>query len=1015
MPKPLKLNFIDGTLEESGVNDIIDIGALTAVLPATEAFVIDGASNPRAITLGATRHEHRAGMAGTRAQQINLYPAGYDDTSSHIVYINLEGSSSNIHAHGPHVTADIEGATSAEIDYFKASYTGEKGAGITLHALHVEPGIAPVMQHTGVLGVADTAFIYDGTYTDISSDLSSDLSNVQLFVSDGDILYVGHTTTFNMIDCRFSTFASSPGIKPTFTYWNGSAWTAIGVSDGSNGMRVNGALHFTAPGDWSTTTVNAVSKYWFRITRTANNLSTPPTEEKFLILGTVNYGWDENADVTVNTVNGNTITTGTGVLTLGAGKTLTASNTITLTATDGSTLAIGAGGILGSAAYTASGDYATAVHTHTGTYQPLATVLSNTTASFTTAQESKLSGIADNANNYTHPNHTGDVTSTGDGAQVIANNAVTYAKMQNVSTTDKLLGRQTAGAGTVEEISCTAYARTLLDDTTASAARATLGAEAYNTNLAGIDQALSTAASPTWSGLDVRDSTNHPLTEGNANVFIATTDAQAIDKGGTLALGGVATGTSTVPFVYLHGKKETGTDADEAGYFIIGIRTSGAVTERFRISSDGSVTCDGRDIGQDGSTLDNLATTIGLSALTSGEVNQLKAIDTTTISAAQWGYVGGADQPLKTTDSPTLGGLTIDVGTAQYTFGIDVHADASLYNSLSMNNVHTDAGRIGLAGGGYGGGAVDDNLYVDAKKHVNIRNAGTIIASFKSDGRFRVGADAAANAACDINLASNVLALRVDRPSSTASDVIADFVSDVTATNTTKCVIRADGDLENVNGSYGSYSDVKLKTNIHDATPKLDKLLKVIIRGYALKENPTVKHIGVIAQELEQLFPGLIKESPDYETLPDPDWVPKPAQYVESQIVDTTVREVEYTEVEQENGRWVRRIKSKTVKTRTPRTETVPVFEIDAEGNETETTGEVPVMEQVLVQPAQTEADRPTITRPTGTVTKAVKYSIFTPILIKSLQELSIQIAQMKRTFDRRISKLEENAEFSSR
>lgn len=46
----------------------------------------------------------------------------------------------------------------------------------------------------------------------------------------------------------------------------------------------------------------------------------------------------------VSKINGNTITTGTGVLTLGTGKTLTASNTLTLTATDGSTAAFGAGG-----------------------------------------------------------------------------------------------------------------------------------------------------------------------------------------------------------------------------------------------------------------------------------------------------------------------------------------------------------------------------------------------------------------------------------------------------------------------------------------------------------------------------------------------------------------------------------------------------------------------------------------------------------------------------------------------
>jgi len=65
-------------------------------------------------------------------------------------------------------------------------------------------------------------------------------------------------------------------------------------------------------------------------------------------------------------------------------------------------------------------------------------------------------------NNYTHPNHSGDVTSIADGAQTIANDAVTYAKMQNITTTNRLLGRDTAGAGIIEEISPTAI-RTMIN------------------------------------------------------------------------------------------------------------------------------------------------------------------------------------------------------------------------------------------------------------------------------------------------------------------------------------------------------------------------------------------------------------------------------------------------------------------------------------------------------------------------------------------------------------------------
>jgi len=70
----------------------------------------------------------------------------------------------------------------------------------------------------------------------------------------------------------------------------------------------------------------------------------------------------------------------------------------------------------------------------------------------------------------------GDITVSGSGATwTIDNGVVTYAKMQDVSATDKLLGRSSSGAGDVEEIACTAAGRNLLDDADASAQRTTLG------------------------------------------------------------------------------------------------------------------------------------------------------------------------------------------------------------------------------------------------------------------------------------------------------------------------------------------------------------------------------------------------------------------------------------------------------------------------------------------------------------------------------------------------------------
>lgn len=56
-----------------------------------------------------------------------------------------------------------------------------------------------------------------------------------------------------------------------------------------------------------------------------------------------------------------------------------------------------------------------------------------------------------------------------------SNDTVTYAKIQNVSATDKVLGRSSSGAGDIEEIPCTAAGRALIDDADAAAQRTTLG------------------------------------------------------------------------------------------------------------------------------------------------------------------------------------------------------------------------------------------------------------------------------------------------------------------------------------------------------------------------------------------------------------------------------------------------------------------------------------------------------------------------------------------------------------
>ena len=84
-----------------------------------------------------------------------------------------------------------------------------------------------------------------------------------------------------------------------------------------------------------------------------------------------------------------------------------------------------------------------------------------------------------------------------------------------------------------------------------------------------------------------------------------------------------------------------------------------------------------------------------------------------------------------------------------------------------------------------------------------------------------------------------------------------------------KFIVYSNGNVQNTNNSYGAISDAKLKENIEDASPKLDDLMKVKVRNYNLIGDDK-KQIGVIAQELEEVFPAMIDESEDYEEVEVP-------------------------------------------------------------------------------------------------------------------------------------------------
>ena len=83
-----------------------------------------------------------------------------------------------------------------------------------------------------------------------------------------------------------------------------------------------------------------------------------------------------------------------------------------------------------------------------------------------------------------------------------------------------------------------------------------------------------------------------------------------------------------------------------------------------------------------------------------------------------------------------------------------------------------------------------------------------------------------------------------------------------------KLTIYSNGNVVNVNNSYGAISDIKLKENIVDAASQWNDIKALTVRKYSMKADnlDAPNMLGVIAQEVEEAgMGGLVFESPDID------------------------------------------------------------------------------------------------------------------------------------------------------
>jgi hypothetical protein len=349
----------------------------------------------------------------------------------------------------------------------------------------------------------------------------------------------------------------------------------------------------------------------------------------------------------------------------------------------------------------------------------------------------------------------------------IDNDTVTYAKIQNVSAADKLLGRVTAGAGDIEEVTCTSAGRALLDDADASAQRTTLGLGTIATQ---------SASSVSISGGSITGITDLAIADGGTGASDAPTARVNLGLGALATLSSVS-GTFndigaklvTTASLSVAGAKGFAYDANSAGtdviFFVSGSTAGGANSTALvggRAVVSGNLAVHGGSITTNAASF-NLANTtpttvtigdnaanlyLGKSGANRVHINGSLLLNNNEIQAS--GGSTGLTFPSGNSSAQFAANLTVvgDLGVN----GGDLTTSASTFNLLNAT-----ATSINFAGAG-------TTINVGASTgFTNIKNKLAVTGSLISSGTFTYMNELYVDSISDLQIASNGGSITADK------------------------------------------------------------------------------------------------------------------------------------------------------------------------------------------------------------------------------------------------------------